>query len=155
VAFANDFYGAWSDITWLHLLSDRAELADKVGSAYGKSLLFLAANALEADRQTPIFGMARSFDPRSNGRWNGLADTLNALNRLQADWALDANGQHPRIAIYDGPVTTRADASGKPLKTEPPSHETFDNDTVALTRVLTQIIGSKPKVPVLDLRNFP
>jgi len=153
VAFANDIYEPWSDITWLHLLSDRAELADKVGSAYGKSLLFLVANALEADRQTPLLGMARSFDPRSNGRWNGLADTLNALNRLQADWTLDENGQHPRIAIYDTPVTTRADASGKSLKTEPPSHETFDNDVVALTRVLTQIIGSKPKVPVLDLRN--
>jgi hypothetical protein len=39
------------------------------------------------------------------------------------------------------------------MKTEPPLHGTFDNDTVALTRVLTHILGAEPKVPVLDLRN--
>ncbi|TDU30818.1 chitinase class I [Panacagrimonas perspica] len=153
VAFANDIYEPWSDITWLHLLSDRAELADKVSSAYGKSLLFLVANALEADRQTPILGLARSFDRRSNGRWNGLADTLHSLNRLQQEWPLDKNGAHPRIVIHDAPVITRVDAAGQALKTEPPWHGAFDNDVVTLTHVLTQIIGSKPKLPVLDLRN--
>lgn len=153
VAFANDYYEPWSDLTWLHLLSDRAELADKISSAYGKSLLFLVANALEADRQTPILGLARSLDPRSNGRWNGLADTLNALNRLQAEWPLNAKGQHPRVVIHDAPLTTRADASGKPLKTEPPSHGALDNDIGTLTHVLTQILGAPPKLPVLDLQD--
>ena len=153
VAFANDYYAPWFERTHLHVLSDRAELADKVTSAYGKSLLFLVANALEADRLTPILGMARSFDARSNGKWNGLADTLDSLNRLQAEWALDAKGRHPRIAFYDTPVTTWADASGRPLKTEPPWHGAFDNDVGALTRVLTHILGDAPKVPVLDLRN--
>lgn len=157
VEFANNYYDHWFDRTHLHLLSDRAELADCVTSAYGKSLLFLVANALEADRRTPLLGMARSFDPQCNGKWNGLSATLASLNRLQAEYAeKDARGHWtmPRLQLYDTPITTFADLQGKSLKTEPPTHGGFDNDVNVLTRVLTQLLGGAgPKVPVTDLRN--
>ena len=153
VQFANEHYDHHFDRLHLHLLSDRAELADRVTAAYGKSLLFLVANALEADRRTPLLGMARSFDSRCNGKWNGLAATLDTLNRLQAEWQLDAQGAHPRIHVYDQPIRTQIDASGKGIKTESPTHGSFDNDVDTLSRVLGHVLGAKPKVPVLDLRS--
>lgn len=161
VEFANDYYGAWLNRTHLHLLSDRAELADSVTAVYGKSLLFLVANALEADRRTPLLGMARSFDPACNGNWNGLATTLGALNQLQRQYAdTHDTGPNkdqfvmPRALLYDAPVATQVNAQGQPLKTEPPTHGSFDNDVAVLTRVLTEVLGGKTlKVRVTDLRN--
>lgn len=153
VQFANEHYDNWFDRTHLHLLSDRAELADRVTAAYGKSLLFLVANALEADRRTPLLGMARSFDARCNGKWNGLAASLDALNRLQAEWPLDAKGSHPRIHLYDQPIRTQVDTQGKAIKTESPTHGSFDNDVDTLSRVLSHILNRTPRLPVLDLRN--
>lgn len=153
VAFANEHYDHWFDRLHLHLLSDRAELADTVTAAYGKSLLFLVANALEPDRRTPLLGMARSFDPHLNGQWNGLAATLDTLNRLQAEWPLDAAGRHPRLILYDNPIVTRAGADGRALKTESPTHGGFDNDVSTLTHVLTHMLSGPPSAPVLDLRN--
>lgn len=153
---ANNYYDAWFDRTYLHLLSDRAELADCVTSAYGKSLLYLVANALEDDKRTPLLGMERSFLSNSNGKWNGLAATLANLNRLQAEYAeRDTQGRltMPRLQLYDTPITTSCDLQGKPLSTESPTHGGFDNDVNVLTRVLTQMLGKAPTVRVTDLRN--
>lgn len=158
VAFANEHYDHWFDRTHLHLLSDRAELADCVTSAYGRSLLFLVANALEADRRTPLLGMARSFDPACNGEWNGLAATLASLNQFQDEWPIEKGSnpgqwKHPRVMLYDDPIATQVDLAGKPLKTESPTHGGFDNDVNVLTRVLTSLLGAAPAVKVTDLRN--
>jgi hypothetical protein len=103
VAFANRYWAPHARLMerlYLDLLTDEIEQQDHVLGLYRKSLLYLIANALEADPATPILGLARVFHADAQG-WDGSPDTAEAL----ANWrqAAVSAGASPCTATAPSP----------------------------------------------------
>lgn len=152
VAFANRYWAPHSELMrhlHLDLLTDEIEQQDHVLGLYRKSLLYLVANALEADPAIPILGLAKVFDPDYHG-WDGSPDTAEAL----ANWRQAASmaGLGRRLTLHGSrTITTRI----TPPKTAPASHGGFDNDTAVISATLERITGmSTLSLPVDDLVGF-
>lgn len=150
LAFANRHFAphpALMRSLHLDLLTDAAEREDRVGP-YRKSLLYLVSQALEADRRTPLLGLARAHDPADHG-WEGSSATGEALRawRDAAEAAkLYASG---RVRQWQGP---RPIAPGQ---TQRAHHGGFDNDLEVVAATLRRITGLKTlAMPVDDLRGF-
>lgn len=152
VAFANRYWAPHTELMrhlHLDLLTDEIEQQDHVLGLYRKSLLYLIANALEADPATPILGLARVFDADSQG-WDGSPDTAETL----ANWrqAAARAGLGRRLALHGNrTITTRL----TPEKSAPASHGGFDNDLRVIGATLERITGkSTLSLPVDDLVGF-
>ena len=152
VAFANRYWAPHSELMrhlHLDLLTDEIEQQDHVLGLYRKSLLYLVANALEADPAIPILGLAKVFDPEYHG-WDGSPDTAEAL----ANWrqAASVAGLGRRLTLHSSrTITTRI----TPPKTAPASHGGFDNDTAVISATLERITGMPTlSLPVDDLVGF-
>ena len=152
VAFANRYWAPHTELMrhlHLDLLTDEIEQQDHVLGLYRKSLLYLIANALEADPATPILGLARVFDADAQG-WDGSPDTAEAL----ANWrqAAARAGLGRRLTLHGHrTITTRL----APEKTAPASHGGFDNDLRVIGATLERITGSSAlALPVDDLVGF-
>ena len=152
VAFANRYYAPHTGLMrhlHLDLLTDRVEQNDHVLGLYRKSLLYLVANALEADQATPILGLANVFDPDYR-HWDGSPDTAEAL----ANWRQAAATARlaRRLTLHDAPtMVTR----GAPRVEAPASHGGFDNDIAVIAATLRRITGgSTLRLAVDDLVGF-
>ncbi|MDD4882381.1 MAG: C1 family peptidase, partial [Gallionellaceae bacterium] len=115
----------------LYLLSDAAERADTVGSqlVYGKSLLYLVANACEHKRGTPILGMQACLesDRAMKTAYQGqAADGLPSL-------IIAGAGREPEGKEQASSQST--------------SHGGFDNDPATMNSVLHRILGGAPARP--------
>lgn len=104
----------------LYTLTDKAEQDDHCARIYNKSLLYLVSNAFEADRETPLLGMAKFVEK------SAAIKALIASGKL--DWI-----QTPTL---DG--TPPKDASGAS------AHGAFDDDETTLVSTLTRILGRAP-----------
>jgi len=115
----------------LYLLSDDAERADTVGGqlVYGKSLLYLVANACEKKRGTPILGMHTCLD---------------SDKAMQSAYQNDAADGLPRLII----ASANKEAEGKEqASSQSSSHGGFDNDAATMNSVLYRILGGAPARP--------
>ena len=137
-----------ADRTWLHLLSDKVERDDCVGSdlLYGKSLLYLVARGFEDTRKTPLAGLEHCLDldatQPDNDLWTPatwpLVQTWRAWTQslpLQADGV-------PAVEVIE---SVQVDSSGKKLAA---THGSFDNDVVTVTRTINRILGQPPGAPL-------
>lgn len=156
VAFANRYYATQARIMkrlYLDILSDARERDDNVAQIYRKSLLYLVANALEADARTPILGLANVFNSNYFG-WDGSSKTAETL----ANWrsAIQNSKLQKRLAIHNEEkiLTRREDGGGLPQKWENASHGNFDNNIEIITKTLERIIGAPLALPVDDLVGF-
>ena len=115
----------------LYLLSADAELDDTVGGrlVYGKSLLYLIANACEKKRGTAILGMRACLD--------GDPTLQAAYQELAADGL-------PRLITAGG---QREAAGLERASSQNASHGGFDNDPATMNSVLYRILGSPPIRP--------
>ena len=115
----------------LYLLSANAELDDTVGGrlVYGKSLLYLIANACEKKRGTAILGMRACLD--------GDPTLQAAYQELAADGL-------PRLITAGG----QREATGQErASSQNASHGGFDNDPATMNSVLYRILGRAPVRP--------
>jgi hypothetical protein len=104
----------------LYTLTDRAEQDDDCARIYNKSLLYLVSNAFEADRETPILGMAKYVDKN--------ATLKRILLKRSAAW-------------IQSPTTENVhekDAS------EASAHGAFDDDKKTLNSTLWRVLGHAP-----------
>jgi hypothetical protein len=128
-----------SDLT-IEILDDEAELADTVGP-YGKSLLYLVSRALEDYHKTPLWGMAKAWNPKANTAWHpDLKDTVVAWQKF---W-----GPGPKPRLHAG--THVSDGVDK----IPLAHGSFDNDVDTIARTLKRIFGKNVKFPIENLQGF-
>lgn len=155
VDFANRRYAPFADIMdnlYLDILSDRIERDDNVASIYRKSLLYLVSNALEADRRTPLLGLANSFDDGYRG-WDGSS----ATGEILGNWrdAVQTHKLRKRLTIHDGErFFSRRGAAGADDKTERAAHGGFDNDVAVVGQTLERIAGAPLTLAVTDLAGF-
>jgi hypothetical protein len=152
VAFANRYWAPHAELMrhlHLDLLTDEIEQQDHVLGLYRKSLLYLIANALEADPAPPILGLARVFDADSQG-WDGSPDTAETLANWRQAAARASLGR--RLTLHGNrTITTRL----TPEKSAPASHGGFDNDLRVIGTTLERITGkSTLSLPVDDLVGF-
>jgi hypothetical protein len=104
----------------LYVLGEQQELDDSVGP-YGRSLLWLVANAFEDSRGTPLLGMKHFIAPRQ-------ALCREAFSEI----------------IESAPAGTAKAASTSQ------THGGFDNDVASMNSVLARILGRTPKVPFVE-----
>ncbi len=159
VAFANRYYAPQTEVMrklYIDILADKQERDDNVGYVYRKSLLYLVCNALEADRRTPILGLANVFDPGYDG-WDGSSTTTQFL----ANWrdAVETSQiiREGRLKIHpETHIVTRQDSGqGSGKKTEPATHGGFDNNVEVVGETLKRITGATSlPLPVEDLVGF-
>ncbi|AMO25141.1 C1 family peptidase [Ramlibacter solisilvae] len=144
-----------ADSTWLHILSDKVERDDCVGSdlIYGKSLLYLVARGFEDVRKTPLAGLERCLDLDADDPDDDLwVDRYWPDVQTWRAWTqslpLQADGLPP-VEISEW---VQVDAQGKKRAA---THGGFDNDVRTITRTLNRILGQMPDaalpLPVEDL----
>lgn len=157
VGFANRYYAPYAGIMQrLHIdiLSDDVEQDDHVAYIYRKSLLYFVSNALEADKRTPILGLANVFDPAYSG-WDGGAATAEDLINWRT--AVEDNGLADRLTIHAQRkiVTRHGDGADLEERKADASHGGFDNDTEMVGTTLQRITGAATlRLPVDDLAGF-
>ncbi|MCX7176711.1 MAG: peptidoglycan-binding protein [Proteobacteria bacterium] len=157
VAFANRYYAPHKEIMnnlYLDILADQKEQDDNVATLYQKSLLYFISNALEADSQIPILGLANVYDPKFNG-WDGTPSTAEALINWRT--AMENAGLVKRRTIHDEERFTTRSGNGAeiPQQTESPSHGGFDNNIEVIGETLKRIVGAAAlDMPVDDLVGF-
>lgn len=95
-------------------LTESRELADTL-EMYSRSLLYLVSGALETAPNTPLLGLARDLNERSE--------------KMKAEWPLNHE------IIYAGRDSSRCDSHG---------HTGFDRDRKTMNDLLATIIGRKP-----------
>jgi len=101
----------------LYLLNEQQELDDSVGP-YGRSLLWLVANAFEDKRGTPLLGMQYFMKKETALRQAAFGDVIESGN------------------------------SGTPgSESASRTHGGFDNDPCSMNSVLHRILGKKPAHP--------
>jgi len=151
VEFANRHYAPQETIMrnlHLHVLSNRVERADSVAGVYRKSLLYLVANALEADLRTPILGLHNIFDESYAG-WDGTSSTGDTLKQWRAA-AARAGVTGKRLDVLDQDKIRIA----LPNHQIDAAHGSFDNDLDIISTTLQRILGGKLAAKVDDLRGF-
>ena len=156
VAFANRYYATQTRIMkrlYLDILSDARERDDNVAQIYRKSLLYLVANALEADTRTPILGLANVFNANYFG-WNGSSKTAETLTNWRN--AVQISKLQKRLAIHNEEkiLSRRENGDGLPEKWQNASHGNFDNNVAIITKTLERIIGAPVTLQVDDLVGF-
>jgi len=156
VAFANRHFAPYGDVMrrlHIDILADQVEQDDNVAAIYRKSLLYFVSNALEADKRTPILGLANAFDPAYAG-WDGTAGTAEELLNWRS--AMDAHGLATRLTIHkERKILTRRAGADRPEKLADASHGGFDNNVALVTATLERIRGGAPlQMPVDDLAGF-
>ena len=147
--FANRHYAAHAELLeglHIQLLSERLEREDSVAGIYRKSLLWLVSNALEADRRTPLLGLAAAWNADYNG-WEGSSSTAEVLRQWRR--AVDASGLAQRLSVLD--ANEVPSAPGQRIRA---NHGSFDNDLAVVTATLTRICGAPLGAPPGDLRGF-
>jgi hypothetical protein len=122
----------------LYLLSDQGELDDQVGP-YGKSLLYLVSNAFEAQRKTPLLGMARYVHQDAAGATRDVDPELRKLVSTTVDG-------YPSLVVAGG-----RGAAGSVSQSN--THGGFDNDCATMNSVLHRILGKAP-TPAFVLRDL-
>lgn len=157
VGFANRHYAPYADIMrrlYIDILADDVEQDDHVARIYRKSLLYFVSNALEADKRTPILGLANVFDPAHAG-WDGSGATAEDLINWRA--AVEDNGLGERLTIRAQRkiVTRLGDGAAVKEQQEDASHGGFDNDIGMVATTLRRITGAAVlQLPVDDLTGF-
>jgi hypothetical protein len=159
VAFANRHYAPQTEVMrklYIDILADKQERDDNVGYVYRKSLLYLVSNALEADRRTPILGLAKVFDPDYDG-WDGSSTTTQVLSNWRDAVETSKIIKEGRLKIHPEThiVTRQGVGHEDPKKTAQASHGGFDNNTEVIGETLKRITGATSlPLPVEDLVGF-
>ncbi len=156
VAFANRYYATQTWIMnrlYLDILSDARERDDNVAQIYRKSLLYLVANALEADVRMPVLGLANVFVANYSA-WDGSSATAETLVNWRS--AVDLSRLQKRLTIHNEEkiLSRRENGAGLPEKLENASHGSFDNNITILSKTLRRITGEPLLLPVTDLVGF-
>lgn len=141
--------------TWLHLLSDKVERDDCVGSqlVYGKSLLYLVARGFEEVRKTPLAGLQRCADVKATQPDDDLwtPDTFALVQQWRA-WVQGLTPQADGKPACEIIESIQVDKDGKKRAA---THGGFDNDVITVARTINRMLGQKPAaklpVPVEDL----
>lgn len=156
VAFANRYYATQGRIMsrlYLDILSDAREQNDNVAQIYHKSLLYLVANALEADARMPILGLANVFDAEYFG-WDGSSRTAETL----ANWrsAVEISRLPRRLSIHNEEkiISRRENGAGLKEKWQNASHANFDENVAIISKTLERISGAPLVLPIDDLVGF-
>lgn len=113
-------------------------------------------NALEADRRTPILGLAKVFDHGYDG-WDGSSATTQVLSnwRDAVETSKIIKGGRLKIHPETHIVTRQNGGQGKGMKTEQASHGGFDNNVEVIGETLKRITGvTSLPLPVDDLVGF-
>jgi hypothetical protein len=156
VSFATEHYGkafangtANVKKTFVGVLSDANELSDPcVPVLYSKSLLYLVSRALEPDHKTTILGLEKIWSLATAGEdlfAAGYRDELEAWYAASKGIALDPPIRKTEVSI-------RREQNKN--ETIDANHGSFDNNIEVVNQAIERILGTKPSVPVTDLRGF-
>jgi hypothetical protein len=156
VSFATEHYGkafangtANVKKTFVGVLSDANELSDPcVPVLYSKSLLYLVSRALEQDHKTTILGLEKIWSLATAGDdvfAAGYKDELEAWYAASKGIALDPPIKKTEVSI-------RREQNKN--ETIDANHGSFDNNIEVVNQAIERILGTKPSVPVTDLRGF-
>jgi hypothetical protein len=129
---------------WIHHLSDANEKRDGLPSpqvpAYGKSLLYLVARALDDVRKMPLLGLERALDPAYASDGEQWAESeLAYLKQWQKRW----KGAALAVPV-DLPDLRTTRMGGRTQAT----HGAFDNSIDAITAALERVRGAKLVAPL-------
>lgn len=120
----------------LFTLTDEAERADSCAGTYGKSLLYLVSNALEAAARIPGF---RDGVPLAGMETFVRKELTDLFRTKRAEWILAPN---------DAPA-------GRPDASRARTHGAFDEDPVTWRATLARILRSKGSVARAAAPGFP
>jgi hypothetical protein len=125
----------------LYVLSDQRERQDSVGP-YRMSLLYLVSNALENYYRTPLLGLARALEGRTEAglREYWHPDTVGQVRQWQQLWQRGPKLLH----IVTAPQLSTG-TLGPLIKA---AHGSFDNSAEAINMTLSEILGGPPAWPV-------
>lgn len=116
--------------TTIFTLRKELETKDNSAKVYGKSLLYLIHNALEAEPQTPVLG---------------LAESLYGDVELQKKFGLRGQESDSGAVIF---APTATDAPGRSAS-QAKQHGEFDNDSSTMNSVLRRIQRKEDKDPIV------